>query len=117
MEMEVSFQPVAIEIPNGIRKIKSCKLYYNDKKEDFLLRVQRVAKNGVKAQYFNKNGYASPEHAKFDAERFINYMEENSDSSSFEKCCWPQIVGMNTDLNECEDRERRSEGPLRKKRV
>ena len=55
-----------------------------------------------------------PEHAEFDAERFINYMEENSDSSTLEKCCWPQIVGMNTDLNEREDRER-SEGQLRKK--
>jgi len=114
MEMEVSFQPIAIEIPNGIRKIKSCKVYYNDKKKDFFLRVQRVAKNRVKSQDVSKNGYASPEHAEFDAERFINYMEENSDSSTFEKCCWPQIVGMNTDLNEREDREI-SEGQLRKK--
>ena len=51
--------------------------------------------SGVKSQHVSKNGYASaasPEHAEFDAERFINYMEENSDSSTFEKCCWPQIV-------------------------
>lgn len=107
------FVPVTIPIPQGVRKVTTCKVYYDATKQ-FWLKVGRVANSGTMVKYITKTGYTSSEHAIFDAPTFIRFMETHTTSSTFEKCSWP-IVSNNTDTRNEREAPEVGEGQSRKK--